>query len=166
MFNEEKAQSSAELILFIGFILVIFIISLNFILSENELNQAVLAASKGVNDGLVSDSLAVYPEQTFNEYSLNKKSLLSPYDIKVLKIEYRDNGFDEKSNKTRIQFKVYVTSSKITDYQDRDSAGDRINFNLRKSLAYTFNSTSSTNGLFNPVYSKNYIFTTANVVWV
>lgn len=54
------------------------------------------------------------------------------------------------------------------DYNKKelDSIGDRINYNLRKSVATSFNTTDSTNKLYNPVFSNNYVFTTANVVWV
>ena len=47
-----------------------------------------------------------------------------------------------------------------------DLIGDRINYNLRKSIALSFNSTKSTNKLYNPVFSPHYVFTTANVGWV
>ena len=63
-------------------------------------------------------------------------------------------------------FKVYAKASERFDSRELVSIGDRINFNLRKSIAISFNSTSSTNKLYNPVFSKHYVFTTANVKWV
>ena len=50
--------------------------------------------------------------------------------------------------------------------KELDLIGDRINYNLRKSIALSFNSTKSTNKLYNPVFSPHYVFTTANVGWV
>ena len=75
-------------------------------------------------------------------------------------------GVDKNFDKKRIQFKVYATSSKDFSKKELDSIGDRINYNLRKSIAVSFNSTSSTNKLYNPVFSPHYVFTTANVKWV
>ena len=75
-------------------------------------------------------------------------------------------GYDSNFDKQRIQFKVYAHSSKNLDKKELDSIGDRINYNLRKSIALTFETTQATNKLFNPVFSEHYIFTTANVKWV
>ena len=75
-------------------------------------------------------------------------------------------GYDDNYDKKKIQFKVYANTSKNFSKKQLDSIGDRINYNLRKSLAISFNSTSSTNKLFNPVFSSHYVFTTANVKWV
>ena len=52
------------------------------------------------------------------------------------------------------------------DNDELVSIGDRINYNLRKSIAISFNSTPSTNRLYNPVFSQHYVYTTANVKWV
>lgn len=66
----------------------------------------------------------------------------------------------------KIQFKVYAKASVDYNKKELDSIGDRINYNLRKSVAMSFNTADSTNKLYNPVFSNNYVFTTANVVWV
>ena len=73
---------------------------------------------------------------------------------------------DNNYNKKRIQFKVYAKSSKEFNSDELVSIGDRINYNLRKSVAISFNSTDATNKLYNPVFSQHYVFTTANVKWV
>ena len=75
-------------------------------------------------------------------------------------------GVDSGYNKEKIQFKVTVSSNEIIDKDLQDSFGDRINYNLRKALAYTFNSENLTNELYNPVFSNHYVFTTANVKWI
>jgi hypothetical protein len=83
-----------------------------------------------------------------------------------VKIDYEDLGYDVNYEKKKIQFKVYAKTSKRFSNDDLVSIGDRINYNLRKSLAISFNSTSSTNKLYNPVFSSHYVFTTANVKWI
>ncbi len=73
---------------------------------------------------------------------------------------------DKNYNKKKIQFKVYAKTSNEYSKSELDSIGDRINYNLRKSIAICFNSNSSTNKLYNPVFSPHYVFTTANIKWV
>lgn len=161
-----KGQISAEFILIVGFILVLIISTSYVIKNENELNIAMAAARNGVNEGILTDSVAIYPKQTFDEYELNKPFLTHPYSIRLVKIDYINKGFDSNYNKERIQFKVYVSSDSITNKTDQDSAGDRINFNLRKSIAISFNTTGLSNSLYNPSFSDNYMFTTSKVQWV
>ena len=141
-------------------------ISAVFIASESELNIAMAAARNGVNDGIGSSSQAIYPKETFNDYSMSKSDLLIPYSVEIINISYVDLGYDDNYDKKKIQFKVYADASKNFSKKQLDSIGDRINYNLRKSLAISFNSTSSTNKLFNPVFSPHYVFTTAKVKWV
>ena len=97
---------------------------------------------------------------------LSKENLLHPSLIKLENVNYTNMGVDSGYNKEKIQFKVTVSSSEIIDKDLQDSFGDRINYNLRKSLAYTFNSENLTNELYNPVFSNHYVFTTANVKWI
>ena len=92
--------------------------------------------------------------------------LLVPSSVEIVNISYNDLGYDSAYDKEKIQFRVYAHSSKDLNKKELDSIGDRINYNLRKSIALTFDSTKSTNKLFNPVFSQHYVFTTANVKWV
>lgn len=163
--RENNAQISAEYLFFTGVMILIIMIGIAFVYSQQELNIAMSAARSGVNDGIVSSS-GIYPKQTYNEYSNSKSDLLIPYSVEIVNISYSEIGFDNAFDKKKIQFKVYATSSKDFSKKQKDSIGDRINYNLRKSIAITFNSTSSTNKLYNPVFSPNYVFTTANVKWV
>lgn len=149
-----------------GFFLIIAIGSFNLILNQNELNIAIASGIVGVNEGILVDSSAIYPKETFNEYELSKPFLIHPNSIKIVKINYKNLGFDSSYNKKRVQLKVFVTSENIKNKKDQDSAGDRINYNLRKSIAYSFNTTNMSNSLYNPCFSNNYVFTTANVVWI
>ncbi len=163
---ESKGQISAEYLLFTGVMILIIMISAVFIYNQQELNTAMSAAMNGVNDGLASSSSAIYPKQTYNDYSKSKSDLLIPYSVDIVNVSYTEIGVDSNFEKKKIQFKVYAKSSRDFSKKELDSIGDRINYNLRKSIAVSFNSTSSTNKLYNPVFSPHYVFTTANVKWV
>lgn len=163
---DNRAQISAEMLFLIGVLLMIIMISVVFIASQNELNIAMAAARNGANEGLATSSGGIYPEDTYMDYSLSKTSLLYPYSVKIVNVSYDEMGYDANYDKKKIQFKIYAKTSKRFDKMEIDSIGDRINYNLRKSLAISFNSTASTNKLYNPVFSPHYVFTTANVKWI
>jgi len=141
-------------------------LSVVFIAQEQELTQAMASARNGVNEGLATSSSAVYPEDTYRDYSMSKTSLLYPYSVEIVNISYEDMGYDSNFEKKWIRFKVYAKTSGRFNNDELVSIGDRINYNLRKSIAITFNSTPSTNKLYNPVFSPHYVYTTANVKWV
>lgn len=163
---KNRGQISAEYLLLIGSLMVILIISISFIASQNELTMAMAAARNGVNEGSLYSSSAIYPSDTYNDYSKEDYELLIPSSVEIVNISYEDMGYDSKFDKQKIQFKVYAHCSKDLDKKELDSIGDRINYNLRKSIALTFETTGATNKLFNPVFSNHYIFTTANVKWI
>lgn len=164
--TEKSGQISAEYLFITGILILIAMISAVLIYDQQELNTAMSAAKIGVNDGIAVSSSGIYPKQTYNEYSKSKSNLLLPYSIEIVNISYSEIGFDNNYDKKRIQFKVYAKSSKELSKKQLDSIGERINYNLRKSIAISFNSTSATNKLYNPVFSHHYVFTTANVKWV
>jgi len=164
--KDKFGQISAEYLFLAGVLIIILMISAVFIANEMELNTAMDAARNGVNEGVGSSSVSIYPKDTFIDYSTSKSDLLIPYSVEIVNITYRELGYDNNYGKKKIQFQVYATSSKSFSKKQLDSIGDRINYNLRKSLAISFNSTLSTNKLFNPVFSSHYVFTTANVKWV
>ena len=166
MIKENKGQASAELLLLLGVLVLIVMIGVSFIANENELTLAMSAARNGVNEGSLYASGAIYPSDTYKEYSTSDYLLLIPSGVEIVNISYNDMGYDSKFDKTRIQFKVYAHTSKDFDKEELDSIGDRINYNLRKSIANTFDSSKSTNKLYNPVFSPHYVFTTANVKWI
>lgn len=163
---DEKGQLTMELIFIIGVLLVVIVSSSIYILHQNELIIVMAAAREGVNEGITIDSSAVFPDDIYRDYSLFKKDLLTPNSIKLVRINYTNMGFDSRYGKEKIQFNVAVLSDTIKDKKIQDSAGDRINYNLRKSIAKSVGTENSTNALFNPVFSKNYIYTTANVKWL
>lgn len=163
---ETTGQISAEYLLLAGVMILILIISAVMIFNDQELNIAMSAARSGVNDGLIESSGAIYSKQTYEDYAKSKSNLLVPYSVEIVNISYSDIGTDANYDKKKIQFKVYAKASKDFSKTELVSIGDRINYNLRKSLATSFNTTSSTNKLYNPVFSPHYVFTTANVKWV
>lgn len=163
---ENKAQISGEYLLLAGVLILVLMVSAVFIFNEQELNIAMTAARNGVNSGLADSSSAIYAKEAYDEYSISKSNLLMPYSVEIVNISYSEMGMDDNYDKEWIQFKVYAKSSKDFSKEELDSVGDRINYHLRKALAISFNSTASTNNLYNPVFSNHYVFTTANVIWV
>ncbi|WP_458454502.1 hypothetical protein [Methanobrevibacter sp.] len=163
---DDKGQISAELLLLFGALMLIMMISVIFIAQEHELNQAMAAARSGAVEGLATSSVAIYPKDTYRDYSMSKTSLLTPYSVEIINISYEEIGHDGNYDKKWIQFKVYAKTSHRFKNDELVSIGDRINFNLRKSIAVSFNSTKATNKLYNPVFSPHYVYTTANVKWV
>lgn len=166
MINDNKGQLSSEYLLLIGGFIIILMLGLAFISEEHELNTAMTAARSGVVEGFATSSSGIYPTDSYNDYSKSKDSLLHPNSIEIINISYTDYGMDNVYNKEKVQFKVYAKLNYDADKKELDSIGDRINFNIRKSLAMSFNTTSATNKLYNPVFSPHYVFTTANVKWV
>lgn len=163
---DNKGQISGEYLLLSGVLILVIMISAVFIAGDQELNIAMSAARNGINDGIASSSSGIYPKQTYSDYSKDKSMLLIPYSVEIVNVTYSEMGMDNNFNKKKIQFKVYATSSRDFSKKQLDSIGDRINYNLRKSVALSFNSTASTNKLYNPVFSPHYVYTTANVKWV
>ena len=163
---EDRAQISAEFLFLTGVLILIVMLSVAFVAQEQELSQAMASARNGVNEGVGTSSSAIYPEDTYREYSTAKESLLYPYSVEIVNVSYTDMGYDKNFEKRWIQFRVYAKTSERFDNDELVSIGDRINYNLRKSIAISFNSTPSTNRLYNPVFSQHYVYTTANVKWV
>lgn len=166
MILDNRGQTSAEYLLLIGLLIVVLMISLSFIASQNELTMAMAAARSGVSEGSLYSASAIYPADTYRDYSQSDNLLLIPSSVEIINISYTQMGHDSNYDKERIQFRVYAHSSKDLDKKELDSIGDRINYNLRKSIALTFDTAKATNKLFNPVFSQHYIFTTANVKWI
>lgn len=163
---EIKGQISIELILIIGFILLIILLIGSFIGTDNELNQAMSAARSGAIEGANTDSFAIYPEETFKNYTLEHKRLLSTNSVKIIMINYTNQGFKEEYNKTKIQLQISASAPSVTDISDRNSLGDRVNFYVRKSICESFGTSEQTNEMFNPSFSNRYVFTTTDVTWI
>ena len=164
--NDRKGQISAELLILFGSFIIILIISLVFIAGEHELVIAMGAARSGAIEGAGTSSMGIYPEDSYRNYSMHKTDLLKPYSVKIVNVLYDEQGWDNNYNKKKIQFQVYAKTNEKFSKRELVSIGDMINYDLRKSVAVSFNTTKSTNGLFNPVFSPHYVYTTANVKWV
>ena len=167
MKTDEKGQITVELLLLISFTLISAMILANVILDSNELNIAMDSARNGAYEGTFSNELAIYPKESYDNYSKDpkKQSLMREKNIKIVQIIQTDKGKDN-FNRTRIQLKIYASSPDIKTKEEKESAGDRINFNVRRSITKSFKTENITNKLFNPAFSNKYSFTTANVVWV
>ena len=163
---EIKGQISIELILIIGFILLVILGIGSFIGTDNELNQAMSAARSGAIEGANADSFAVYPEESFKNYTSEHKRLLSTSSVQIIEINYVNQGFNEKYNKTKIQLQISASAPSVTDISDRNVLGDRVNFYVRKSICESFDTSDQTNEMFNPAFSNRYVFTTTDVTWV
>jgi uncharacterized protein (UPF0333 family) len=163
---DDYGQISAEFLFLFGVLILIVMLSIVFVAYENELNIAMAAARNGAIEGSESSSCAIYPKDTFKDYSNSKKSLLYPYSVEIVNVSYTELGYDSNYEKTWIRFRVYAKTSERFDDSELVSIGDRINYNLRKSLAISFNTSPSTNKLYNPVFSSHYVYTTANVKWI
>ena len=163
---DNAGQISVEFLFLFGVLILIVMIAVAFVAGENELNIAMSAARNGAIEGIGTSSGGIYPSDTFRDYSDSKTSLLIPYSVDIVNVSYNDLGYDVNYDKKRIQFKVYAKTDERFDSDELVSIGDRINYNLRKSVALSFNSTASTNKLYNPVFSPHYVYTTANVKWI
>ncbi len=161
-----KGQITTEYLLFAGFTLILVLFLLSYLGDENELNVAMSAARSGALEGIIMDDLAIYPEKSFKEYEITKKRLIGTSNIKIIKIETQNQGYDDRYGKVKIQLKVYASCYSLTKKVDKDSLGDRINYNVRKSISNCFGTENICNDLYNPAFSDNYFFTTADVKWV
>lgn len=163
---DNRGQVSAEFLFIFGVLILIVMLAVAFVGEQQELNVAMAAARNGAIEGTADSGAAIYPEDTYRQYSTQKTSLLYPYSVDIVNVSYVDMGYDSNYDKRKIQFKVYAKTSDRFSHDELVSVGDRINYNLRKSLAVSFNSTGSTNKLYNPVFSPHYVYTTANVKWI
>ncbi|MBQ3473646.1 MAG: hypothetical protein IJH35_06230 [Methanobrevibacter sp.] len=164
---DKKGQITVELLLLISFALISTVILANVTMDSNELNIAMASARNGAYEGTFSNDFAIYPKDSYDNYSKDpkKQSLLREKNIKIVKISQTVKGKDN-FNRTRIQLKIYASSPDIKTKEEKESAGDRINYNVRRSITNSFETENITNKLFNPAFSNKYSFTTANVVWV
>lgn len=127
------------------------------------MNLAVAGARNGINLGANEDGIAIYEKSAYDKYVNNSSVLTHPNPIKIVKIETINRGYDSGYNRTSIQLRVFASSPTIVKNEDKVSAGDRITYNVRKSITMTFNTSKLTNNLHNPCFSKYHVFTTSNV---
>jgi len=162
---DKKGQLPIEFLLVVGFSVLVLMPMALSLSNAGELNQAMSAARAGALQGATSDSLAIYPEDTFRAYQREHQRLLNPSGVKIVKITYLNQGFNQSYQKTKIQLKIYASAPSVPDKTDRNCLGDRINFQARKKITESFNTENLTNSMYNPAFSQKYMFTTANVQW-
>jgi uncharacterized protein (UPF0333 family) len=161
-----RGQVTLEYVFLVGITLIITLMFVSYLEEDNELNIAMSAARSGALEGATMDSFAIYPKNSFKEYEISKTRLTGTSAIKIIKIEMQNQGYDDRYEKVKIQLKVYAKCPTVTEKVDRDSLGDRINYNVRKSISNSFGTESLSNDLYNPAFSEKFFFTTADVKWI
>ncbi len=164
--DDIHGQLTMEFLILLGFSLIISIPLIISVADSNELNQAMAASRTGALDGSLSDGLAVYPGDAFKDYEVEHVRLVNPSCVKIIKIDYINQGLSPAYNKTKIQLRIHASAPQVTDKLDRNCLGDRINFYARKKICESFHTENLTNSLFNPAFSNNYVFTTADIRWM
>lgn len=162
---DSRGQLPIEFLLLVGLSVMVLIPVALGLSKACELNQAMSAARTGALQGAISDGLALYPQESFKNYTSEHPRLLNPSGVKIVKIKYLNQGFHEGYQKTKIQLRIHASAPSITDKTDRNCLGDRINFNARKKITESFKTENLTNSLYNPAFSNRYVFTTTDVTW-
>jgi uncharacterized protein (UPF0333 family) len=160
-----QGQITIEFVLLIGFILSIVLGIASYIGEDVELTHAMSAARSGAIEGANIDSFAIYPEESFYNNMEKHPRLLSTSSVKIVNINYKNFGFNATYNKTRIQLRITASCPTVQEH-DKNPLGDRINYYARKRISESFGTSSQTNTAFNPSYSTDYVFTTADVKWI
>ncbi len=161
-----KGQLTAEYIITAGFIFLIVYAMIFYIGEANELNQVMSAVRIGAAEGASADNMAIYPDETFKDYQKERPGLLNPSSVKIVKIDYKNLGFNLTYDKVKIQLRIYASAPSVKDSGYRNCIGDRINFYARKSIAEAFQTQNLSNSVFNPAFSDRYVFTTRDVQWI
>ncbi len=163
--DDVRGQYTIEFLIVVGVSLAIIIPLIISLADVNELNQAMTASRTGALEGALSDGLAIYPGDSFEHYETEHIRLLNPSSVKITKISYKNQGLSNAYNKTKIQLRIYASSPHIKDPKDRNCMGDRINYYARKKICESFQTENLTNSFYNPAFTDNYVFTTAEVRW-
>lgn len=166
MFIDTAGQLVPEYIMITGCIFIVICFTASIFGEANEMNLAMAAARSGASEGALIDTQAIYPEETFSDYMDEQSRLLIPSNVKIVKVDYKKQGYNPVYNRTKIQLKIYASTTSLESAKERNSLGDRINFYVRKSICQAFETENLTNSVFNPAFSHRYIFTTVDVQWV
>ena len=117
---DNKGQISVELLLLISFALISAILLANAVIDANELNVVMASARNGAFEGISSNGLAIYPKESYENYSkdFKKQTLLREKNIKIVKISQSVKGKDN-FNRTRIQLKIYASSPEVKTKEEK-----------------------------------------------
>lgn len=160
-----RGQITIEFLVIVGLSIIILFPLASGITDSAEFNQAMSSVRVGALEGAISNGLAIYPDEAFKDYKLEHQRLLNPSDVKIIKIEYMNQGYNPNYKKTKIQIRIHASVPSVIEKTDRNCLGDRINFYARKKICDTFMTQNLTNSVFNPAFSTKYVFTTADVCW-
>lgn len=160
-----RGQISIEFVMIVATIPLMVLLLGVFTSESSELTLAMAAARNGATQGANLDSLAFYPDQAFSNYTHKNQRLLLPSHVQILKVEYKNQGYNPVYQKTKIQIKVHASDPTLKNPDDKNCMGERINYYVRKSISGTFQTDYMSNNAFNPVFSHRYYYTTADVKW-
>lgn len=162
---DSRAQISIEFMMIVAMIPLMVLLFGSFTSESSELTLAIAAARNGATQGANLDSLAFYPDQAFSIYTHKNQRLLLPSKIQILKVEYKNQGYNSVYQRTKIQIRVHASDPTLKNQDDKNCMGERINYYVRKSISGSFKTDYMTNNAFNPVFSYRYYYTTADVKW-
>jgi hypothetical protein len=166
LLKERNGQLSVEYILIMAVSIIVLLSFFPYAYEINELNTCMAVARNGALEGALMDSFAVYPEDKYEFYMKEHPRLKSVTKIVIVKIDYKKQGFDTKYKRNKIKINVYASAPSLKNPGDRDCAGDRINYYVRKDICEAFKTENLTNLYYNPAFSDKYFITTAEVNWV
>ncbi len=166
LLKDRNGQLSLEYILITAVIILVVVSFFPYVYEINELNACMAVARNGALECALMDSFAVYSEDKYEFYMKEHPRLKSGTKVVIVKIDYEKLGLDSKYKKNKIKLKVYASASSLRNPGDRDCAGDRINYYVRKDICEAFKTENLTNIYYDPAFSDKYFFTTAEVVWI
>ncbi len=162
---DRRGQISIEFMMMVAVIPVMVLLLGSLTSESSELTLAMAAARNGATQGANLNSMAFYPDQAFSNYINKNQRLLSPSKVRIIKVEYKNQGYNPVYKKTKIQIRVYASDPTLKNHDDQNCMGERINFYVRKSISGAFKTDYLTNNAYNPVFSHRYYYTTADVRW-
>ena len=162
---DRRGQISIEFMMIVAVIPLVVLLLGSLTTESSELTLAMAAARNGATQGANLNSMAFYPDQAFSNYTNKNQRLLLPSKVRIIKVEYKNQGYNPVYQRTKIQIRVYASDPSLTNHDDQNCMGERINYYVRKSISGSFNTDYLTNNAYNPVFSYRYYYTTADVRW-
>lgn len=162
---DRRGQISIEFMMIVAVIPLVVLLLGSLTSESSELTLAMAAARNGATQGANLNSMAFYPDQAFSNYTNKNQRLLLPSKVRIIKVEYKNQGYNSVYQRTKIQIRVYASDPTLKNHEDQNCMGERINFYVRKSISGSFRTDYLTNNAYNPVFSHRYYYTTADVRW-
>ncbi|BAM69768.1 MULTISPECIES: hypothetical protein [Methanothermobacter] len=160
-----RGQAAAEYMMLAGFSVLLALIFAGQIQLQLELMEAHSAARTGASEGAFTDTIAVYPGVTFDEYQSLKPELLEPSSVRVVRVELIEDGYSSTYGRRKFRLRAWLSGPPMKPSL-RESISDRVNFCIRRSISRTFGTENLTNTYHNPAFSDHYVFTTSEAIWV